>query len=637
VKYVRLYGPNHRRTTAQFEVAWNELIQAIPEGKGGVVLGVSNDRLLLDGVAVETGHAERGFAQLLTASGLASIQFLNGVTRQDFEKLVRAFAFNGSRAEELANEIRTAFPNRKSNIRVNEIKFVAADPATADVTAAAQIAAQSLGPEFKEWLNDPSKLVQLIAAAEGAQGPAKTPDNAQVSMLGISESPASWAELPFLLNDKETIQALKLLTRFGELGAHPTPKPELIGVELHHSDEKIKSSVLSLLDELSKLPATQKIDKPILMRAAEQMAIRYALERFESGDVKVNAVRELLEQMSHQMAGLRNILKLQEEKLTHAGLLVESHADILDRKFWAELPESNKKKALLSEDAPCVPARNVRQYVELLLKRSDREMASEILRNYAGAVTSKDVDYRLRVATGLTQLADLYAIVGGTVLGETTQTLGDAIAKESDPEIEPLLGAAFGQDPYGAQGFQLPIVVQMELAAGGESIVATKRVIFSQKIPDRDPTPNQNPVPSSVTVYPVRDAQANPVAPTDLAEDETVGVPLGGQLWFETNDTPAEAYSTRTLTRDVPPQVVTTDVEAETLRFAFFATAGSFSPPETTTIRSVLLNQDRVHLESQYNAPGVAPADANVTIWIVAHDERGGTSFTRRHVMVGAP
>src|SRR5207249_7175170 len=86
------------------------------------------------------------------------------------------------------------------------------------------------------------------------------------------------------------------------------------------------------------------------MRAAEQLAIRYALERFEDGDLKVNAVHELLEEMSQQMADLRNILRLQEDKLTHAGLLVESHADILDRKFWAELPESSKKKALLSED-----------------------------------------------------------------------------------------------------------------------------------------------------------------------------------------------------------------------------------------------------------------------------------------------
>src|SRR5947208_15128307 len=130
----------------------------------------------------------------------------------------------------------------------------------------------------------------------------------------------------------------------GELGAHPTPTPELIGVELHHSDEKIKGSVLSLLDELSKLPATQKMDRPILMRAAEQMAIRYALERFESGDVKVNAVCELLEEMSHAMSGMRNIVKLQAEKLTHAGLLGESIADVRDRRMWGGLGESSMTK-----------------------------------------------------------------------------------------------------------------------------------------------------------------------------------------------------------------------------------------------------------------------------------------------------
>jgi hypothetical protein len=202
----------------------------------------------------------------------------------------------------------------------------------------------------------------------------------------------------------------------------------------------------------------------------------------------------------------------------------------------------------------------------------------------------------------------------------------------------PLLGAAFMLDPYGSQGFQLPIVVQMELAAGDESIVATKRMIFSQQLLDRPPqTPNQNPTPDKVTVYPVRDAQANPVAPMDLAEDDAITIPPGGQLWFEPVGAVAEAYSTRTLTRDVPPQVMTMDVDAETLRFAFFATAGSFAPPETNTVRSLLREQDRVHLESQYSAPSVAPADPNVTIWIVAHDERGGTSFTRRHVIVGSP
>ncbi len=426
-------------------MAWRELKESVPRNKSGVVLGVSGDRLLLDGVAIEAGHAERGFAQLLTASGLSSIQFFQEVTSQEFEKLVQAFAFNASKAEDLTNQIRSAFPNNKGSIRINEVKFVATDPATANVSVAAQIAAQSLGPEFRDWLNDPSKLVQLIAAAEGARtaegNSAQTAARQMAAMAPIADSPLSWANEPFLLDDKETAQALLLLTRLGELGASASPKPELIGVELHHAEEKIKKSVLSLLDELS---TTGKEIEPILMRAAEQLAIRYALERFETGDLKVNAVHKLLEQMGQQMGDLRKILKLQEDKMSKAGLLVESHADMLDQMFWAELPEGSKKRALLSEDAACVPPRNVRQYAEMLLERSDREAVSAIFTNYASAVTSNDPDYRSRSATGITQLADLFAVVGGTTLGDTVQKLGEAIAKESDPALERELRSRIG-------------------------------------------------------------------------------------------------------------------------------------------------------------------------------------------------
>jgi PilZ domain len=442
VKYVRLYGFGHKRTQAQFEVAWGELKGAVPRAKGSFVLGVANDQLLVDGVAIETGQAERSFAQLLTASGLTSIQFVYNVTAEEFQKLILAFAFNRSKAKDLRDQIRAAFPDNEGSIRVNEVKFVATDPATASVTVAAQIAAQSLGPEFKDWLDDPTKLVQLIAAAEGAKNPETAPvGDSQLALSGFSYALKGWANQPFLLDDQETLQALRLLTRFGELGADPSPKPELIGVELHHSDEKIRTSVLSLLDELSK-SADQAPGKSILMRAAEQLAIRYALERFEDGDLKVNAVHELLEQMSRQMGELRKILQVQEEKMTKAGMLVESHADMLDRMFWAELPEISKKKALLSEDAACVPARNVRQYVELLLHRGDQETAAAILTNYASAVTAADADYRARSANGIVQLADLFANVTGT-LGETIQKLGEAIAKELDPQIESLMSAAF--------------------------------------------------------------------------------------------------------------------------------------------------------------------------------------------------
>src|SRR5262250_151338 len=100
VKYVRLYGFDHRRTRAQFRTAWDELRAAVPKQHGSVVLGVSDDKLLVDGVPVETGHAERGFAQLLTTAGIGSIQFSSEVTVEEFEDFVRAFSFSSARAQD---------------------------------------------------------------------------------------------------------------------------------------------------------------------------------------------------------------------------------------------------------------------------------------------------------------------------------------------------------------------------------------------------------------------------------------------------------------------------------------------------------------------------------------------------------
>src|SRR5690349_1301163 len=171
VKYTRLYGVDHKRTAGQFETTWAELQASLPKtGDSGFLLGVSGNKLLLDGIPLETGQAERSFAQLLTTAGLASIHFSNQVTVADFERLVRAFSVGGSKAQDVVKEIKATFgDNKQASIRINEVKFVATDSATGDVSLAAQIAAQTLGPEFKQWLNDPQKLLQLIAAAEGAQ------------------------------------------------------------------------------------------------------------------------------------------------------------------------------------------------------------------------------------------------------------------------------------------------------------------------------------------------------------------------------------------------------------------------------------------------------------------------------------
>ena len=168
VKYVRLYGFRHKRTQEQFEVTWGELRGAMPRtGNGGFLLGVSGNTLLLDGVPLESGQSERSFAQLLSTAGLASIHFSNRATLYDFSRLVRAFAAGGSKAEAVAEQIKEALGTSKdAPIKVNEIRFVAQDPSAPEVPLAVQLAAHNLGPEAREWLNDPQKLLQLIAAAQ---------------------------------------------------------------------------------------------------------------------------------------------------------------------------------------------------------------------------------------------------------------------------------------------------------------------------------------------------------------------------------------------------------------------------------------------------------------------------------------
>ena len=179
----------------------------------------------------------------------------------------------------------------------------------------------------------------------------------------------------------------------------------------------MRLNLQQLLGSLAAKATTEQEDTPLLMKAAEHMAIRFALERYSKGEVKVNAVHQMMEHMSRQMDSLRQILKLQEEKMNKAGILVESHADILDRMFWAEVPESGKKSVLLSHEAPCVPPRNLRQFVEVLLDRDDKQTSAEILNNYSGCLGTKEIEPRRKVAIGLSQLADLYARLGGEANG----------------------------------------------------------------------------------------------------------------------------------------------------------------------------------------------------------------------------
>src|SRR5512133_224159 len=159
LKYTRLYGAQHQRTLDQLELAWKELATA-RDKESGLLLGVAEGKLLLDGVAVD-GLAERSFAATLNAAGISSIHFSQNMCRADFERCVSAFA--AGKPTDLGKQLRET----GGAVKVNEVKFVAQDESKARAT---ELVAQALGNQagqMKEWLSDPEKLVQLIAAAEG--------------------------------------------------------------------------------------------------------------------------------------------------------------------------------------------------------------------------------------------------------------------------------------------------------------------------------------------------------------------------------------------------------------------------------------------------------------------------------------
>src|SRR5271154_3412789 len=174
LKFARMYDFGHPRTVKQYDIAWVELRTALgADDQAGLLLAVTGDQLLLDGTPLESAAAEKSFARMLSAAGIASIHFSPKLTQASLSRFVRGFPTSSStKTAQLAEQLKAALEG-DPNIHVNEVCFVPADSAVAKSTMAAQLAARTLGmnPEqTDQLLNDPEKLLQLIVAAEGTKG-----------------------------------------------------------------------------------------------------------------------------------------------------------------------------------------------------------------------------------------------------------------------------------------------------------------------------------------------------------------------------------------------------------------------------------------------------------------------------------
>jgi len=581
LKFARLYGHDHARVVQQLKIAWGELRTAIPEGaETGLLLGASGAQLILDGVPLEGSPAEKQFAQLLSAAGLASLQFTQQVTEEELAKFVHAFPTGKAKPSELAEQLKAAITDARG-IRVNEICFVATDSRLKESSMAAQIAAASMGDQqdqFRKMLNDPKKLLELIAAAEGSKtggevgasgegtgtgidggwgagsGSGEGGGDAGIGTIGAGGGIGSGTEAgrgagPGVVagpggsggasrtgaaaggygagsgagtgvgddvvggvggsdggaglglgpglgsgpgggagwggtglgsgssapgigrgagwgaglgggvgkgagaggrmfggpDDESIYRILHALATFGSIATSANPSATTVEFQDQVSQlpGKAQETLRNALAGLAEQGKNKKLDEGVLVQLAEHLSIRFALEQFERGDVKVNAVRQMLDRMNQEIEHLRSILGQHEDKMAEAGILVESHREMLDRVFWASVPESAKREVLLSDEAWCIPPKNVQSYVAELLKQGEMADAISILKNYASCTESEEADARKRAATGLSEMAVLYAEADPRLLQEALRHIGLRLNVERDQDVQSLVSAAF--------------------------------------------------------------------------------------------------------------------------------------------------------------------------------------------------
>jgi hypothetical protein len=251
-----------------------------------------------------------------------------------------------------------------------------------------------------------------------------------------------------LADEKEIRGILNLLQRIATM--NPNSKDSIQPAEFQSRISSVSMGTQFLfrraLAGLAAQAPDKQEDKPLLLKLAEHLAIRYALDRYERGEVRVNAVKDMISRLSHELEGLRTIVASHEKKLAEMGIAVEPYAEQLDQQFWGMVSEEKKQAVLLSDDAWCVPPRGVRGYVEELFARKETIIAQQVLHRYSSCISSENPDARRRAALGISELADLYTVghedeesLFVSVIRQTAEQL----CVEQDPELQSLVNAAF--------------------------------------------------------------------------------------------------------------------------------------------------------------------------------------------------
>jgi hypothetical protein len=249
----------------------------------------------------------------------------------------------------------------------------------------------------------------------------------------------------YTVAEEEIRSVLSLFSQLGKSRKSPDARMDAPTFQSRLSAMPVRAqyTLQQALAGLAAQAPTDAPDKPMLLKLAEHVAIRFALDSYERGELRVNAVKQLLDRMNSEIEGLRKILGAQEEMMASAGLSVQSHTELLDQEFWDQVPEENKKEVLTSDEAWCVPPRNIRVYLEDQLRRGELKTVNEVLLKYATCIGMEAPEARRTTAIGLSDLAELYGSGDGSALMDAIRRAGNQLAIEREPELQMLVGATF--------------------------------------------------------------------------------------------------------------------------------------------------------------------------------------------------
>lgn len=247
------------------------------------------------------------------------------------------------------------------------------------------------------------------------------------------------------LQEDELRGILKMLSQIASIGGEADADTASTAFQSRISTlpRRARFSLTQALSAIAQQVPSQGADQSTLLRLAEHIAIRFAMESYERGDTHVDSVRQMLDSMGREIDGLRKVLSKHEDKLLRAGVNFETHTEVLTRQFWSEVPHERRMKVLLSPEAWCIPVANVSQSVEELISKGEKSQAQEILENYAKCIRNEKPEARRAIAMGIVELAGHYGDCEERVFLGVIREVGLQLSEEKIPELQSLVGAAF--------------------------------------------------------------------------------------------------------------------------------------------------------------------------------------------------